>query len=226
MRTQTSSQRLHRRRLEQLPHRHRSIQRLTQPRRHAASQSANYPPSAKKSFIQTNTLDAQNIRKRPAQQPLVHHDVGARNTATCNDGTGNARRSNFPLSPSTESHPTPQTPTAPCYSGNNETHTGADIVDRNAQHPQPEPHTPPTADHPENPHEQPTAVCATDTSANTADSISPISIRNPRIFNLIIARPRYSKSPALFHDATSPVRYNTSPALNGFATNRVDVNPA
>ncbi|GLV72890.1 hypothetical protein Shyhy02_08930 [Streptomyces hygroscopicus subsp. hygroscopicus] len=59
-----------------------------------------------------------------------------------------------------------------------------------------------------------------------AASISPGSIRKPRIFTWSSARPRYSSRPSASHRARSPVRYIRLPAgPYGSATNRDAVSP-
>ncbi|OQM80778.1 hypothetical protein B0E55_02916 [Rhodococcus sp. 66b] len=70
-RTESGSKPFNGRRLEQLPHRHRSIQRLTQPRRHLR-RNQRITTEREEIIIQTNTLNAQNIRKR-LRHNLFHH---------------------------------------------------------------------------------------------------------------------------------------------------------
>ncbi|KGW37801.1 hypothetical protein Y602_6260 [Burkholderia pseudomallei MSHR733] len=57
------------------------------------------------------------------------------------------------------------------------------------------------------------------TFANCA-SISPNSIRNPRIFTWKSFRPRYSRLPSVRQRARSPVLYSRPPATNGSSMNR------
>lgn len=59
---------------------------------------------------------------------------------------------------------------------------------------------------------------------SSADSISPGSIRNPRILTWSSARPRNSNTPSAVQRARSPVRYIRAPdGPYGSATNRSDV---
>ncbi|KGD32207.1 ATP-dependent Clp protease adaptor ClpS domain protein [Burkholderia pseudomallei] len=57
------------------------------------------------------------------------------------------------------------------------------------------------------------------TFANCA-SISPNSIRKPRIFTWKSFRPRYSRLPSVRQRARSPVLYSRPPATNGSSMNR------
>lgn len=64
---------------------------------------------------------------------------------------------------------------------------------------------------------------ATSGSDSIARSISPSSMRWPRIFSWSSLRPRYSTAPMSSQRATSPVRYIRSPGANGSAIKRLAV---
>ncbi|MNL16730.1 hypothetical protein D3C87_1377820 [compost metagenome] len=51
-------------------------------------------------------------------------------------------------------------------------------------------------------------------------SISPSSIRNPRIFTCWSMRPRYSTTPSARNRARSPLRYSRAPGTKGSGTKR------
>src|SRR5580700_5237797 len=71
-----------------------------------------------------------------------------------------------------------------------------------------------------------TTARATPGQAASTASISPGSIRYPRIFTWSSARPANTSCPPGFHRARSPVRYIRSPPdPNGHATNRSPVSP-
>ncbi len=71
-----------------------------------------------------------------------------------------------------------------------------------------------------------TTARATPGDRRSADSISPSSMRNPRIFTWKSVRPRYSSWPEPFQRTRSPVRYMRLPGSpNGLATNRSPVVP-
>ena len=73
-----------------------------------------------------------------------------------------------------------------------------------------------------------TTACATRGWAASTASISPSSMRYPRILTCSSARPKYRSCPSAPQHTRSPVRYIRVPGLppNGHATNRDAVNPA
>ena len=91
----------------------------------------------------------------------------------------------------------------------------------------PPPHRPPAACCRADPRARCTAACATSACRSSAASISPGSMRKPRSFTCVSARPRKSRTPSARQRARSPVRYIRLPAgPNGSATNRSAVSPA
>src|ERR1700739_2195603 len=71
-----------------------------------------------------------------------------------------------------------------------------------------------------------TAYATRGWAASTA-SISPSSMRYPRILTCSSVRPRYCSCPSAPQRTRSPVRYISAPAApTGHATNRDPVNPA
>src|ERR1700758_1046376 len=72
-----------------------------------------------------------------------------------------------------------------------------------------------------------TTACPTRGWAASTASISPSSMRYPRILTCSSARPRYRSCPSAPHHTRSPLRYIRAPdPPNGHATNRDAVNPA
>src|SRR4029077_1508849 len=71
-----------------------------------------------------------------------------------------------------------------------------------------------------------TTACPTRGWAANAASISPNSMRYPRILTCSSARPKYPSCPSGPQHTRSPVRYIRAPGPpNGHATNRDPVNP-
>ena len=120
----------------------------------------------------------------------------------------------------------PRPPPAPCTPAAVAADSARSAAGIHAPGPPPPPHRRPAAGCPAGPRRTTTAACATPACAASTASISPGSIRNPRILTWSSARPRNSSTPSGRHRTRSPVRYIRCPAApNGSATNRSAVSP-
>ena len=166
-----------------------------------------WPPSSKKlssiPTFETPRVSAKSVQRISScgergarQRPLAHRKIW--------------RRQRFAIQLAIRAlraePPAPRSPPAPCNQAGFGQHECARARDRPSGRFAPL-HSPPAACRPRRSSRPITAACATEGWRARTASISPGSMRKPRILSCWSARPRNSSTPSARHRARSPVRY-------------------
>ena len=156
--------------------------------------------------VDADPLDAEHLGEQRAQDRLLRRPRRPMRRRAPSSGAGSARRSSLPFGVS-GSAPAPRAPTAPCSPA--AAATAQPAAPRcPAPRPLPPPRRRPAAGRPAPSGRAITAACDTPGCAVSAASISPGSMRKPRIFTCWSTRPRNSSAPSGRQRARSPVRYS------------------
>ena len=174
--------------------------------------------------IDADPFEPQHVGKQPAQRSL---------RAACAGRAASRRVPRVPARPagracrwsSEAARPAPRRPTAPCSPAGPAPDVRATPTDRAADRDRRRRRLR-AACRPARPRARSPRPAIRRHGATSTASISPGSIRNPRIFTWSSARPRRSSSPSRRQRARSPVRYIRLPGEpKGSATNRSAVSP-
>ena len=189
--------------------------------------SSECPPSAKKSASTSFTSQSSKAAKDCAMVVSVPVRGARPETRDINCGIGSALRSSLPFALSGNSASCNNTVGTMCAGSFSRRRSRNTVVssgkpDCDTRYPTSWRASPPVAAAWLNTQAWATA-CSTSGNCCITRSISPSSMRCPRILSWSSLRPRYSTAPFSSQRATSPVRYIRSPTLNGSAIKRLAV---
>ena len=188
------------------------------PARPPAWPAASARPGRRSCRARRRASSAQHLRPDPGQH-LLHRRARrhVRSAPAGAPGAGSARRSSLPLGVRGSRVQDDER-------GRHHVlrQAAAQVRAQLVRRPPPPPRTPPAAARPARPRAATTAHSRTPGCRRSAASISPGSMRKPRIFTCSSRRPRYSSAPPACQRTRSPVRYSRAPgsAANGSGTKR------